>query len=394
MSENRSNSTIIGIVSIITIISTVLTQVPAITGYFRPVMYVMWIIALFVGLVNNKAKIPLIPFFIVFVVVVLILWAEYFANLSTHENSYIIQVVSLPLICYVVGLLFARRIDTRMSTACLITLFITSFAMFSYIFFNYIGNFRIWLNANHYIYEQKNSAAQIIGCTIIISAFLIKPSHKLLKAIKNIALIFLFLIIVAMQCRSALISIILTAAVFYVSVLRGKKRLLVSALCIIAIVLVLNSDVMLKYVYKAFVSTDRQSRSLDSFTSGRLTYFKQAWELFVEHPVVGTGHHRVDNLYLCVLSDVGLIGFIPIMILWVSRITSNVLAFIKNKTPFTACVLCLTVFYFGESFAEAYPPFGPGVCAFMFWVICAFVDVRNFYSIDKSSCSISRFKEQ
>lgn len=380
MSEKRGLISITGVVCVTTIITTVLTQVPAISSYFRPVMYVMWILALLLGLINNRAKIPSHPFLLLFATAVIILWIEYLFNMSTHGDSYIIQIIPLPLLCYVVGILYARRLDRRTTHNCLIALFITSFLMFSYIFLAYIGNFNTWLNANYYIYEQKNSAAQIIGCTIIITAFLINPSHKWLNIGKTFTLVFLFLVIIAMQCRSALIALIVTAAIYYIAVLRGKKRLAVSVVSIIALLVVFNSDVLSKYVLKAFVFNERQTRNLDYFTSGRLTYFRQAWELFKVHPIVGTGHNRVDNLYLCILSDVGLVGFIPILILWVTRIIRNISLFYKDKNPFSACVLCLTVFYFCESFAEAYPPFGPGVCAFMFWIICAFVDMKVDYT--------------
>lgn len=384
MSEKRGLLSITGVVSIATIITTVLTQVPAISSYFRPVMYILWILALLLGLINNRAKIPSHPFLLLFAAVVIILWIEYLFNMSTHVDSYIIRILPLPLLCYLVGILYARRLDRITALNCLIALFITSFLMFSYIFLTYIGNFSTWLNANYYIYEQKNSAAQIIGCTIILTAFLIKPSPKWLNIGRTITLVFLFLIIIAMQCRAALIALIVTAAVYYIAVLRGKQRFAVSIISIIVLIVFFNNDVLSKYVYKAFVFNERQTRNLDYFTSGRLTNFRYAWELFKEHYFVGTGHHRVDNLYLCILSDVGLVGFIPILILWVTRIIRNISIFYKEKNPFSACVLCLTVFYFCESFAEAYPPFGPGVCAFMFWVICAFVDMKVDYTRTKN----------
>ena len=90
-------------------------------------------------------------------------------------------------------------------------------------------------------------------------------------------------------------------------------------------------------------------------------------------------YEKKRRLYLFLMTDVGLVGFIPIIILWVTRITKNVSAFIREKTPFTSCILCLTVFYFMESLFEAYPPFGPGVCTFMFWIVCAFLDVRGSF---------------
>ena len=380
MSEKRYNISITEIVCILTIITTVLTQVPTISSLFRPVMYVMWILALGIGLINNSGRIPSNTFLLMFGLTIVLLMLEYLLLMGTHKDSFIIKVVPLPLMCYLVGILYTKLIHEKAISNCLKAFFAISFIMFSYIFVEYIGSFSTWLNANYYVYEQKNSAAQIIGCVIIMSAFLLKTNSKWLSIGKTIALGFLFLIIIAMQCRTALIALIFTAAVYYFTILRGRKRVAVTILFVIALIIVINSDNLSQFVIKSFVFNERQTRNLDYFTSGRLTHFKNAWELFKEHPLFGTGHHRVDNLYLTILSDVGLFGFVPIIFLWLSRIARNISAFRKEKTPFTSCVLCLTVFYLFESFAEAYPPFGPGVCAFMFWVVCAFVDTKSYYS--------------
>ncbi len=377
MTDSKNNTFLETLVSCITIVSTVLTQVPALARYFRPVMYVMWILALVLGIIINRFRIQSNSFLNMYIIVVLILWTEMLLNISTHNDSFIVKVVPLPLLCYLVGVLFSRILNKKNAYICLIVLLFTSLIMFSYIFVTYIGSFSIWFNAKTYIYEQKNSAAQIIGCTIIISAFLIRTSRKWLNILRYFIFVFMFLIIVAMQSRAAIISLIVTVAVYYFIILRGKKRIIVSVLLILFIIAVFNSELLLKYVTKAFVFNARQTKNLDNFTSGRLTHFVNAWELFLEHPLIGTGHNRVDNLYLCVMSDVGLVGFIPVLVLWITRIVKNIIFYFKNKTPFSACVLCLTVFYLCESFAEAYPPFGPGVCAFMFWLICSFVDTKN-----------------
>ncbi len=273
-------------------------------------------------------------------------------------------------------MLIARKANETVINSALVAFFSVSFIMFLYIFVTYVGNFSTWFHANYYIYEQKNSAAQIIGCTIITTAFLIHPGKKWGKIAKFAAIMVLLLITVAIQCRAALLSLLVTAAVYYLLVLKGRKKFAVTLALIAAIVLVYSNNHLLQYIQKAFVFTKRQAENLDYFTSGRLTNYRHALGIIRENPLVGTGHYRVDNLYLCLLADVGLAGFLPIMVLWLSRITRNMIAFHKEKTPFTSCVLCLTVFYLCESVSEAYPPFGPGVCSFMFWIICAFLDSK------------------
>ncbi len=384
MTERKNKNSSIGFLCIATIVCTVLTQLPAISGIFRPIMYALWILALVAGIVINKFRIPCNRFIIMYGIVLLVLGLECLVLSSTHTNSYALQVVPLPFICYLVGLLFEKSIRENTIYNSLFAFFLVSFLMFSYIFVTYIGSFNTWLNANYYIYEQKNSAAQIIGCTIILSFFLLQPKQKWVNVAKCACIIILFLFIIAMQCRTALVSLIVTAIVYYLTILHGKKKIAVTVILCIALAIVFNNDILIKYITKAFVFTERQTKNLDYFTSGRLTYYKYAIQAIKENPIVGTGHYRVDDLYLCILSDVGLIGFAPIISLWIVRIAKNISAYHKNKTPFTSCVLCLTVFYFGESLFEAYPPFGPGVCAFMFWIVCAFLDARGNHQWKKT----------
>ena len=387
--NNRSFNKKIVVLCYLTIISTVLTQVPTIASMFRPVMYVMWIILFIVTLIGNGFKLPTNRFLFGYLITLVILIIECtFCNaiFNTHLDSYMLQVLPIPLLCYIVGLVLSKLLDKEAMKHCLVLFFFTSLIMFSYIFVTYVGSFSVWLNANDYIYEQKNSAAQIIGCTIIATGFLIKPNNKWVNIGKYIALSFLFLIIIAIQCRTALVGLIITATVYYFLVLRGKKKIIVTVLLLITLVAAFHMDIVMQYVVKAFVFTERQTMNLDYFTSGRITYFENAIQVFKQHPLFGTGHYRVDNLYLCLLSDVGLIGAVPALVLWLSRIVKNYRAFSKNKNAFNSCVLCLTVFYFAESIFEAYPPFGPGVCAFMFWIICAFLDMKgdNSWEITKA----------
>lgn len=377
MRDTKQSNSAISFFCMATIVCTVLTQVPAFSSIFRPIMYALWILTLCVGAMNNKFRIPFNRFLVLYGIALMMLGAECLILFNTHSNSYVLQIVPLPFLCYLVGLLYAKVMGDKTIFNCLCTFFLVSLLMFSYIFVTYIGSFSTWLNADYYIYEQKNSAAQLIGCTIILTAFLIKPQQRWINISKYVSLTILFLFIVAMQCRTALVGLIITALVYYFTILHGRKKLAVTVILCVALIIVFNNDVLTKYITKAFVFNERQTKSLDYLTSGRLTFFREALQVFEEHPLVGSGHYRVDDLYLCILSDVGLIGFIPIIILLITRIVKNIFAYKRYKTPFTSCVLCLTVFYFCESLFEAYPPFGPGVCAFMFWIVCAFLDARG-----------------
>ncbi len=69
---NRKNQTL-SFLCMTTIAITVLTQVPSLANVFRPLMYVMWIVLLFVGVVVNSFRIPVNRFWVLYILTVLIL---------------------------------------------------------------------------------------------------------------------------------------------------------------------------------------------------------------------------------------------------------------------------------------------------------------------------------
>ena len=137
-----------------TIAITVLTQVPSLANVFRPLMYVMWIVLLFAGVVVNSFRIPVNRFLVLYILTVLILSFECMLLSNSHSASYAMQIVPLPLVCYTVGLLITQKADDALIKKSLTTFYMVSFLIFSFIFVTYIGSFRTWYSANYYIYEQ------------------------------------------------------------------------------------------------------------------------------------------------------------------------------------------------------------------------------------------------
>ena len=94
----------------------------------------------------------------------------------------------------------------------------------------------------------------------------------------------------------------------------------------------------------------------------------------MESSLIGTGKYYVDSLYINVLTENGVIGALIIYIIWGLRISRN---FVVNRqynaVPYVRkdMIMCLTIFFFIESVLEGYPPFGPGVSSFMFWLLCS-----------------------
>lgn len=371
---------------IATLALTLLSQIPKLESKVRPAMYLIWLLMFVVGLVGNGFKIRTNRFLNHYIGSFLIIIVECFLCFflfQTHLNSYFLRVFPLPILCYLIGSFLVNKYDKATEKRILVIYLVITSVVFIYIFNEYIGSINNWFYTTVYIYEKKNSAPQIIASAMILGIFLLNYKNRALQMIKYIDLSVLLIIMVTMQCRAALISLVLTAVIYSLVIANQKWKVIFVCVAIIGGTIVFSNNVLASYVMKAFVTNSRQMQSFDNFTSGRMTLYGEALEHFANSIWVGTGHYRVDDLYICLLSDIGLIGFCAVISLWLHRILLNINAFIKENTLFTRCLLCLTFFYIGESIFEAYPPFGPGVCSFMFWILSAMLDYKDTKLTDK-----------
>ena len=367
----------IGVLCFLTVFLTVFSQVPDLHAYIRPVVFGIWILLLLSCVVLNNGWVRLNRFAKIYAFVLAILLIE--CALCTlfeqdHMHSHILSAAPLPFLCYMVGILVSRMLDKRQAALCLVIYLITTTALFVYIYFEFIGNVEKWLDTDSYLYGAKNSAGQIAGSAIILSYFLLKIDSKFIKFVKWSAISILLIGVLLIGCRTVLLGLIVSTVVYLNAGFKFRKRILILMLFFAIFMFALRSDQMLLYINKSLFINKRKTESLDGFSSGRLSYYQEAWQLFQEHVIVGTGNNRVDNFYLLALSDVGIIGTLPVVYLLYIRFLSNIRHYNHLRNAGSLCLLCLTFFYVVESFLEGGPPFGPGTCCFMFWVLCAFED--------------------
>jgi len=102
----------------------------------------------------------------------------------------------------------------------------------------------------------------------------------------------------------------------------AKERKL---LPILAIILICYSTLFPTAMVQRVEMTQTVEGQLDPSAAARLDYWHQAWELFQQNPVIGTGlytfikigyHRDTHNMYLNVLSELGLTGFLLFLYLF------------------------------------------------------------------------------
>lgn len=177
------------------------------------------------------------------------------------------------------------------------------------------------------------------------------------------------------QCRTAILAY--CAAVICLLII--KKKIRVIAVIAIALAFCFSaSSIFQNILSHAFFENKYADADLNTMSSGRLGYWVEALGAARGNQLVGLGDYYVDNLYIDLYANIGIIGLI-FMCQWIPRVILNFKraasrdeagehAFLKR------IVARMTAFYLVESMLEAYPPFEPGTCSFMFWMLCGSLD--------------------
>lgn len=244
---------------------------------------------------------------------------------------------------------------------------------------NYVPSLSVWMSNEEYLFPSKNSFGQIAGVTVCLLAFL-PVSRRWMNIVKIPVAGYLLFLIAMTQCRTALIACF-CAAVACLAYHRRWKLLVTIVLALIAIVIFVPA--LRSFVAHTFLLDKYENASLNTMSNGRLELWSQAFAEFAKSPIAGTGDYYVDNMYLNVLANSGLVGFVVFACGFIARLAINgkraheLMGRGVWASAFAHILLTLSVFYLVESLLEGNPPYGPGTCSFMFWMICGYVDERQ-----------------
>ena len=153
-------------------------------------------------------------------------------------------------------------------------------------------------------------------------------------------------------------------------------------LCVVAVFMLFYFDFApIDFVYDAlFANTD--TSSLNSITSGRLTHYDKALQIFSNDPIFGSSSQNInlpsiDNFAINILGRYGIIGallmFPPYLFTLIICIYGIIYQPIERAYPFFAILII-----FLTSFTESPFPFGPGTP-----VICAWFLLGWWYKVSK-----------
>lgn len=323
-----------------------------------------------------------LPFATVFAAVVLALYCSV-CYLVFGEIGYLNGFLQLYLKCllmYLIGTLARDVVSPGRGWGFILASYVVASCIYiCWAMANYFPGFGAWLSSMAYLFEGKNGLGQIVG--VAASVFLVNALEESRPGCWRVASLLTFaaltVCILLIQCRTAFLAVCCSAV--FLLFLKKRKRTLIGALVLILFALALSPDLR-DFFSHAFFLDKYDGADANALSSGRLDLWAEALRNLAGRELVGLGDYYVDNMYINLIANIGIVGALPVMGIWVARAIINFRRGIKSvprQDPY--CILlrmvaCLTVFYLVETVLEAHPPFGPGTCSFIFWMLCGYLD--------------------
>lgn len=348
---------------------SIISQIGPLMEVMRPVMFVFWGFVIFSFGILNYNDIKISEFSLIFIFIYS-LYLIYCILKSFYDpvylNSNFLMVLIPPLLITLVGDCYKPIVSWNDIKRLMIVFIISALIYAVYVQFTYFTSLSSWISNMEYAFVSKNSAAQIWGCAVIMIMTLLRFKNKYIQAGFYVIAAYLVFLCLLSQCRTAILG--MGIAYMWYMVKNKKNRLpLLGGTFLFIIIALFNWDSISDYLYKALFLGAQDNLDASRLSSGRLDYYQDAFQQFMDNPLLGVGPYYVDNHYLCVLAESGILGFFLIEIIWAIRIMLNIRY--QGNNNIKLFLVSITLFYFVESMLEAFPPFGPGVCSAAFWLL-------------------------
>lgn len=357
---------------------SVLSQIEPLAIVMKPLMHLLWLLSLFALIASDVKNIRLSPFTKVFLCTYG-LYLLYCGILTAFGQSYLngnfLRVLPVPLLVSIIADLCSDKLDKKSIERLMMSYVLFSLLYGIYIHVSFFPSYTEWLKCMSYAYDSKNTATQIWAVAGVLLLLGVEYRNVFQKVIGCLLSGYLLFICCLTQGRTVLLAIACAYLAFVL--LNAKKKLRWIICSIIAACLLWAFIPTRRFILHTFLvdlySSNQMGTGLElnAFSSGRLGHYKDALLCISQSPVIGTGKYYVDNLYIAILAESGIIGLLLILPVLVLRALQNL--FVKAGKRDRALLLVLTTFYAVESVLEGYPPLGPGVCSMMFWFVSIYI---------------------
>lgn len=384
-SNSNSNSRLVIIFIHLAVIFTVFSQMLEFQSLLRPFMFGCWSIALIYALIAKRAlyinsyiKTFALSMLFVFIHNVICFFVYNKIQLSNYLRNPLIPLFVFFTMFQVAGYINSKQFKNLLAMYCVCTVILAV-----YIHINHIPSLDNWLESQVYVYGSKNSAAQIFSSTVMILLLFFNDNDRRFNIIKYGIVAYLLMMIIMLQCRTALFGLIVAFGYYFFVKASSKQRIYFFIILLFLFLIVISSDKLTEIFMHAFYFDKYDSADLNEFSSGRIGLYKRALRVFANNPLLGVVSYYVDCMYISLYTALGIFAGSAVLIPWFKRISRNSksLRFAKEHkadSNLETTVFYMMIFYFVTSLLEGLPPFGPGACSAMFWLCCAYMDYTYY----------------
>lgn len=243
----------------------------------------------------------------------------------------------------------------------------------------YIENFMGigYSSINQYILSEKNAVGSMIVFSLIVLSHLFNLEKINIKRIIYASIaIFMLYTMMMIQNRSGLLALLPAAILILIRIVKIIKNIdfkminiALILVMILIIVVIINFDKISDFLVWSLRLESLSSGGVDSISSGRVTYIKEALACFERYPLYGYGSLYVDNLYVCIISQFGIIGSLPLIGIILEMVIFCVKNYFKVRSELSFTLLLLCISSMVISLFEGLAPFGPGTSYILLWFL-------------------------
>ncbi len=332
-----------------------------------PYLQLLWILPLILSFQIKSLYNIRIPILLLSLLFIYCIFMTAIIPLSDYISILSIQRIPLILMLLIIGNNTSKKISQNQLQRIL--LIATSIGGFLLLISFYLksGEFNYSEN-NLQLGTRKNTLAILILTSIYIIYKLSTNKNRIQQICIFIYFISALFLMISMKCRTAIFSIPLIIFSEFLLFKKGLKFSTVIKLVIIFLVIILLFPNIFEYIFTDFIYDDVDAKEMNSMNV-RYTMIETFNKLFAENLFFGTGKLFIENFYLMNLLNLGIIGFIPLLLFlfWSYKI-----CFSLNNTPLFSMNKILFILYAFNGLLEGESPFGPGTRCFLLWFIIGY----------------------
>ena len=348
-----------------------LSQLPAVVsvGMTQKLNMPIWIVLLVYLLISGRVTVRYSSAKIMMLMT--IIWCGmailYFLTGINYYNSSVFGCLMLSMLMYLLGELSGKSLKEKdiekITIAYVLSTTIVCLSIYQKFF-----SMGIDLTSRTYAYASKNSISQIIFTSIVILMFTEFKEKKLVNIIKVFVIAFQFFLMMLLRSRATIVGFII--CILYIVVKGTFSPKLKRTLSVILIgmgIVLLTNDKFNNIIINNILLANRDAKSLDSLTSGRISILQSFPTLIQGHWLTGIGPLFFECFPLSVILQFGCI--IGALILFVSYFPLLKSFQFKDYGKYGVIFVIICIGYTINSFFEGLAPIGPGVKCYFMWLL-------------------------